>query len=145
MVKTLEQFVLDCLHLSDPWRVDEVESPTEGGNPYTQVYLSVPRGSLVPCPKCGRMCICHDHTRERVWRGSDVMNAYTFIHARVPRTDCPECGVLTAEVPWARPGARFTLCFETMMLALAMEMPMTTVARMVHVDPKTVQGVVRRY
>jgi transposase len=40
------------------------------------------------------------------------MQFETVLVARAPRTNCDECGVLTAEVPWAEPHGRFTLLFE---------------------------------
>ena len=42
----------------------------------------------------------------------DTMQFETVMRARVPRTDCPECGVKTCAVPWADLHGRFTLMFE---------------------------------
>ena len=36
----------------------------------------------------------------------------TFLHARIPRVDCPEHGVLQVNVPWAESKARFTILME---------------------------------
>ncbi len=38
--------------------------------------------------------------------------ARVFLEADSPRVSCPEHGVVTAAVPWARPGSRFTRGFE---------------------------------
>ena len=40
------------------------------------------------------------------------------LRARVPRSDCPECGVKTVEVPWAGKHGRFTLMFEAFAIAV---------------------------
>jgi transposase len=40
------------------------------------------------------------------------MQFTTLIRARTPRSDCPEHGVKTMQVPWAAPQGRFTLLFE---------------------------------
>ena len=40
------------------------------------------------------------------------MQFETILIARVPRTNCLQCGVKTCEVPWAEPHGRFTLMFE---------------------------------
>lgn len=40
------------------------------------------------------------------------MQFTTLIRARTPRSDCPQHGVKTMEVPWAQPHGRFTLLFE---------------------------------
>ena len=50
----------------------------------------------------------HD-VRERVWRHLNFFQCKAFIHASVPRVACPEHGVKTVTVPWARPGSGFTL------------------------------------
>ena len=40
------------------------------------------------------------------------MRFQTTIFARIPRTNCPDCGVLNVHLPWAAPHGRFTLLFE---------------------------------
>jgi transposase len=40
------------------------------------------------------------------------MQFETRLHARVPRIECPEHGVVQIGVPWAQPGSRFTMLFE---------------------------------
>lgn len=59
------------------------------------------------------MCNVRDHGDDRVWRHLDLWQAKTFLHAAMPRTDCPKDGVLTVNVPWAEPLARFTMAFES--------------------------------
>src|SRR2546428_3042350 len=65
-----------------------------------------------PCPECRRELACRDHAEERVWRHLDSCQFRTFVHARVPRVDCPEHGVLQVKVPWAEARSRFTLLME---------------------------------
>jgi len=64
------------------------------------------------CPVCGEECGIHDQREERQWRHLDTMQFETVITARVPRTHCRVDGVLTANVPWAEKGSRWTLLFE---------------------------------
>src|SRR5260370_26185766 len=40
------------------------------------------------------------------------MQFTTLIRARAPRSNCPEHGVKTMQVPWAAPQGRFTMLFE---------------------------------
>ena len=54
-----------------------------------------------------------------------------YLHARLPRTECPDCGVKTVAVPWAREGSGFTLLFEAFVMTLAKEMPVNAIARLV--------------
>jgi len=55
----------------------------------------------------------------------------TYLHARVPRVRCETCGVKVVNVPWARPGSGFTLLFEALIMALAGQMPVRALARIV--------------
>ena len=43
-------------------------------------------------PQCGLECPKHDH-RERTWRDLDLCGDQLFLHALVPRVECPEHGV----------------------------------------------------
>jgi transposase len=70
-------------------------------------------------------------SEERTWRHLDFFQHKAYLHARQPRTDCPDCGVLTVNVPWARPKSDFTLLFEALILALARQMPVQAIARLV--------------
>ena len=46
-----------------------------------------------------------------------MWQAKTFIHARMPRTNCPQHGMLRVAVPWSDPGNRFTMAFEERVIA----------------------------
>lgn len=54
----------------------------------------------------------HDYVcDEAFWRSMDFGPVEVRIGARVPRVRCPVDGVVTAAVPWAKPGSRFTTDF----------------------------------
>jgi len=69
------------------------------------------------CPECGKGCGAYDST-ERTWRHLNFFEHKTLLHARQPRIQCPDHGVKTVAVPWARPGVGFTLLMEAFLLAL---------------------------
>ena len=46
------------------------------------------------------------------------MQFETVIVARIPRTNCPDCGVLNIHIPWASPHGRFTLLFQAFAIRL---------------------------
>lgn len=69
-------------------------------------------GNGVTCPDCSKACSVRDHAPERCWRHLDTMQFETIIEARVPRSDCADCGVKTIRVPWAAKHSRFTVMFE---------------------------------
>jgi len=52
------------------------------------------------CLACGREQICLDHAEPRGWRHLDIWQFKTFLHARVPRVDCPEHEVVQVKAPW---------------------------------------------
>ena len=77
-----------------------------------KVHARVGRRHRWRCPVCGRRRPVHDYAcEERFWRGMDFGPAAVWIGASVPRVRCPAHGVLTASVPWAKPGSGFTLDF----------------------------------
>lgn len=105
-----------ALGLALPWQVEKIEFSVEKKR--LDVSLDFPRGSRFPCPECGKLCGVHD-TEERTWRHLNFFQHETYLHGRQPRVKCPDHRVKTVEVPWARPGAGFTLLFEALVMVLA--------------------------
>lgn len=105
-----------ALGLDAPWQVTKVEFSESDGK--LQLWLDFPAGSTFPCPVCAKSgCGAYD-TEERTWRHLNFFQHQTLLHARQPRIQCPEHGVKTVEVPWARPGSGFTLLMEAFILLL---------------------------
>ncbi|MFH1089410.1 MAG: ISL3 family transposase [Candidatus Uhrbacteria bacterium] len=107
---TLNEHYEQMLNLSDPWTVSGLELDTE--NLRLKINVSTAKGTKLPCPTCGKSCSKEDHREERAWRHLDTMQFETTIICRVPRINCPEHGILSAEVPWADGYSRFTELFE---------------------------------
>jgi len=105
-----------ALGLAAPWVVKSLEFSAEKKR--LDIRLDFPKGSRFPCPECGKECGVYD-TEERTWRHLNFFQHETCLHARQPRIECPEHKVKTVEVPWARPGAGFTLLFEALVMVLA--------------------------
>ncbi|MFZ2472007.1 MAG: hypothetical protein WAW52_08715 [Methanothrix sp.] len=53
----------------------------------------------------------HD-TTERNWCHLSFFHFKTYIHCRVPCTECKDCGAKQAKVPWARKCSGFTLLMD---------------------------------
>lgn len=123
-----------ALQLPEPWLVREAGFRDAGdGRRELHITIGFAAGSRFPCPEKGcahEDCPVHD-ARERTWRHPDFFQYKAFIHAGVPRVDCPDHGVRSVPVPWARPGSGFTLLFEAMVVELAKTQPMADVARQV--------------
>jgi len=97
------------LRLRDPWYISKIDVDVAAEEAH--VFIAH-RHDRLPCPECGKRCNVRDHGEERTWRHLDLWQAKTYLHAAMPRTDCPTHGVLTVPVPWAEPNARFTMAFE---------------------------------
>lgn len=83
-----------------------------GSGDALRVHAEIEKRHRWRCPVCGRKCPVHDYIRgERFWRGMDFGPVAVWIGAEVSRVCCPDHGVHTAAVPWAKPGSGFTLDF----------------------------------
>ncbi len=98
------------LGVSPPWTVARVDLDVSGKK--VDVWLEHDEKALWPCPQCPRKLGLYDHKEERVWRHLDTMQFQTFVHARMPRVNCPDHGVRQVEVAWAEANSHFTSIFE---------------------------------
>ncbi|MGH3285643.1 MAG: ISL3 family transposase [Streptosporangiaceae bacterium] len=118
---------------------------TRGGGEVAVVRLRPDRGHRLRCPCCGRKCAFYDAGEgRRRWRALDLGVMRCFLEAGAPRIRCARHGVLTAAVPWARPGARLTAAFEEHSAWLCAQMPWTKAARLQRVTWRTLQSIVER-
>ena len=105
-----------ALGLAEPWVVSKIEFSAEQRR--LDLWVDFPAGSRFACPECGREgCGAYD-SAERTWRHLNFFEHKTHLHARQPRIECPEHGIKTVAVPWARPGSGFTLLLEAFILVL---------------------------
>ncbi len=132
------------LGVTPPWRL--VSQQLDTGKQPHELHLEVAaeRGSLFPCPVCGKACKAHDFA-EFTWRHLNFFQHHCFITAKVPRTECSEHGVLRTTVPWAREGSRFTLLFEPAALFLVREMPVLAAARIMEITDQRLWRIVAHY
>lgn len=131
-----------ALGLGGGWKVVKSEMNVAGRQ--LQLWLDFEPGSQFPCTQCGEFCPVHD-TVEKKWRPLDFWQHRTELVARVPRTLCPEHGVLQAQVPWARPGSGFTLMMEAMVLLLCQQMSVSAAARHLGERDKRLWRIVDHY
>jgi transposase len=131
------------LGIKSPWQVRRVDLKLAANR--VEVDVEHDGEAALACPQCGRPCARYDHAAQRQWRHLDVMQLATIIRARAPRCQCPEHGVVTAQVPWAEPHGRFTLMFEAFALTV-IEAARSFVQAMeiLKVDWHTIQEIVRR-
>lgn len=96
-----------ALALEEAWKLTHIEYDDK--DEAWHLFLDFERGSLFACPSCGASCKAYD-AEKKDWRHLDFWNWKTYIHARVPRTDCTNCKKVTlVPVKWSRPKSHFTL------------------------------------
>ena len=118
-----------ALNLEDPWYITRIDFSAE--EKQLDIHVDFESGSKFTCAKCGKPgCSVHD-TIERTWRHLNFFQFKTYVHCRVPRTTCEECGVKQAKVPWARRGSGFTLLMDSLIVLMAQYMTVTAIAEMI--------------
>jgi transposase len=132
-----------ALGLVPPWMV--VDAKFDADKKRLDIEIDFKTGGRFACPECGKAdCPVHD-TVKKTWRHLNFFQHEAFLHARVARIDCPDCGVRLINVPWARPGSGFTLLFEAFVMALVKDMPVAAAARLVGEHDTRLWRVVQHY
>jgi transposase len=132
-----------ALNLEHPWYITLIDFSAEGKQ--LDIHVDFESGSKFPCAKCGKSsCDVHD-TIERTWRHLNFFQFKTYIHCRVPRTECEDCGVKQVKVPWARKGSGFTLLMDSLIVLMAQHMTVTAIAEMVDEHDTRIWRVLEHY
>jgi len=132
-----------ALGLVPPWMV--ADAKFDADKKRLDIEIDFKTGGRFACPECGKAdCPVHD-TVKKTWRHLNFFQHETFLHARVARIDCPDCGVRLVNVPWARPGSGFTLLFEAFVMTLVKDMPVAAAARLVGEHDTRLWRVVQHY
>ncbi|SDX99581.1 Transposase [Evansella caseinilytica] len=120
-------------HIPDPWFIKSCHF--NNVSKQLDVYIYFPKGALFPCSNCGNpdqeVYDIADH--HRTWRHLNFLEYPCYIHADHPRTRCRKCSkIRRVNVPWAvKPRTGFTTLFDAWIIALAKDMPMNAISRMV--------------
>jgi len=103
------------------------------------------KGQQWKCPICGKRCKVYDQPyEERRWRGLDFGAIPVQLVASVPRVNCKEHGVKTADVPWAYPDSGFTKDFEYTVVWLCKYLSRSAVSNYMRIDWRTVGRCITR-
>jgi transposase len=138
----LESLFAKALKLESPWKITKIEFHEGGGE--IKVFVDFPRGSIFSCPACGKEVKAYD-TTEKEWRHLNFFQYACYLVVRVPRTDCPDDGILQIDVPWAREGTDFTFLFESFAMTLVREMPVNKVSKIIKVDDNKLWRMMQYY
>ncbi|MBS0659507.1 MAG: transposase family protein, partial [Verrucomicrobia bacterium] len=135
----VEHYAL-LLGLAAPWQVRKVDLQIKERRVVVEVGLA--KGAKVVCPECGRACGLYDQGEERTWRHLDTMQFETRLRARVPRSNCPDHGAKSVDVPWAGKNSRLTwLLCEFVIALLQISESVQAAAELLGLDWHTVQEI----
>ena len=97
------------------------------------------------CGICGRKRPGYDQGGgRRLWRAMDLGPVTAWLAADAPRVACPEHGIVTAAVPWARHGAAHTRFFDDQVAWLAAACSKTTFTQLMRISWRTVGHIIAR-
>ncbi len=113
---------------------------------HVRIYARPNKWHENDCPYCHKRCQRYDPMSDcpRSWRGLDWGGTLVEIKCKTHRIECPEHGIVVADVPWAYPGSRFTKDFDLTVGWLAVHLPKSTVAEYMRIDWETVGRCVTR-
>ena len=98
LMNELSLFTL-ALDFIKPWKVVEIMFSKESGR--LDLRIDFTRGTTFPCPSYREgKCQVHD-TKDRTWRHLNFFQYETYLHARIPRVNCRECGRKQDIITWA--------------------------------------------
>jgi transposase len=95
------------------------------------IHLDFSGGSRFTCPDCGQANSAVHDTVPKSWRHLNFFQHDAFIHARVPRIKCNNCGIRVDHVPWAREDCKFMLLSEAYIMLLVPSMPVKRISELV--------------
>ena len=124
-----EDLFRKALNIEDPWVLESVDFDPDAKR--IDLYLDFAPGTKFDCPVCNKPgCSAYD-TQEKEWRHLDFFQHKAFLHCRVPRVSCDECGIHQIKIPWARDCSGFTLLMDAFIMSMAQSMQMSEIADMI--------------
>lgn len=103
-----------------------------------------PRWHQPRCGCCGRRCKGYDRRPVRRWRHLPIGSLKVWLEYPPRRVHCPQCGIKTEQVPWARQDSAFTKPLEEMAAYLAQITDQTKVQKLLGISWRSVGNIVER-
>lgn len=116
------------LGLHAPWFIKQVEVKEKEQR--IDIYVDHEPGIRVRCPVCNTFYGTYDHAPERVFRHLNTCQMQTYIHARLPRVNCPQHGVKQIDPQFGENGSEMTFAFESLVIRVAQECSIEATARL---------------
>lgn len=101
----------------------------ERGYPVLLVDIVPRANSWLKCSKCGRLCRGYDTLDRRRFEFVPMWGIKVFFLYLMRRCDCPTCGVVVEEVPWAKGKQQLTTTYAWFLADWAKRMSWKEVAR----------------
>jgi transposase len=130
------------LALERPWSVQRIQ--LDSATTSLVVLLQHRANARFHCPECGVILPLYDHIPPRRWRHLDHGSWMTWLQARIPRVYCLFHGIRQVRVPWALPGARVSLAFETHAIDTLLEADVLGAARLLRISWDEAWGIMER-
>ena len=127
--------------------IDDCELYTDDNSiNHVRIYARPNKWHENDCPYCHRRCQRYDLMSDspRSWRALDWGGTLVEVRCKTHRIECPEHGIVVADVPWAYPQSRFTKEFDLTVGWLAVHLPKSVVAEYMRIDWETVGRCVAR-
>lgn len=138
LTKKILKSVLNVKHIA----IDDMKFSNDGS---IAIMVHPTKSEKCRCGICGKKSPRYDNGhKRRKWRTCDWNTNNVYIVADEYRVKCPEHGVVTASVPWARHASRFTKEFEELTAWLAMNCTKTAVSKLMRISWNTVGPIVSR-
>ena len=130
------------LGIDFPWRISRVQ--VDMASERIDVWVEEAAGARFSCSACRQDAPVYDHMSEQVWRHLDTCQCRTYVHACLPRTNCPRDGVKQVRAPWAEPRSQFTRRFEVRLIDTLKECDVTGVTRLAGTSWEETWGVMMK-
>ena len=125
--------------------IEDVDWQEGPGGPLLVVHVRPVKRLAGRCGVCGLRCPGYDRGGgRRRWRALDLGTVRACLEADAPRVACPEHGVITAAVPWARHGAGHTRFFDDQVAWLAAACSKTTITSLMRISWRTAGVIIAR-
>jgi transposase len=132
-------------HIPEPWYIERCQFKEDR----MDVYLKFRKEAVFACSGCRAEAqpIQDIADYDQVWRHLNFAEYPIYFHAEHPRTTCSVCNrILRVNVPWAiKPRAGFTVHFDAWIMAMAKEMTMSAISRLVKETDKRLWRMLHYY
>jgi transposase len=126
---------------TDQWKITGIQGGIEDDVKVTHIDMDF-IGDSGRCPDCGCDRKIHD-TKVRVWRHANLDDTVCYIHAAIPRCQCPKCGKISqVEIPWADPRVSYTKRFMEVAIEHMAQMSLSATSRLLKISWKVLDDIV---